>query len=255
LQEYLPLLLAFSANSPMWNGRPTGEHAHRIELLEVLPTGGLPPRMNSWGEYLALVENLQSAGFIETPKEIWWDVRPSPGFGTVEVRVCDMPRDLPAALGLVSLIQCLVKDLSDRIDAGEPARECHPFLVRQNRWRACRFGPEATLVDPVTFEAVPAREAAERLVDRLSPVAERLGCAQDMARVRDLIRRPTGSELQIDLYGQTQDLPGMVRRLTGLSRLKPAEAPSEPRRTRRRTGTKGRRGAGLNGSSYVQFPM
>ena len=92
--------LALSANSPFWHGRPTGHHAHRIEVLEGFPTGGLPPRLASWAEYLDLVDQLRRAGFIESHRDLWWDIRPNAENGTIEVRILDMPPDLPSVLGL-----------------------------------------------------------------------------------------------------------------------------------------------------------
>jgi carboxylate-amine ligase len=225
LQQYLPLLLAFSANSPFWNGRRTGDHAHRIGLLEGFPTGGLPPRMRSWNEYQLLFRSLKEAGFIESPKEIWWDVRPCPENGTVEVRICDMPPDLPSVLGLTALIQCLVAELSERLDGDAPDSGSHSLLVRQNRWRACRFGPGAALVDPTTLEVSPARQAAEKLAVRLRPVAERLGCVRQLENVLDLAAGPTGSERQMALCDEVGDLAEMVRQLVGKSRLGAAGFP------------------------------
>ncbi len=219
LQEHLPSLLALSANSPFWNGRQTGDQSHRIALLEGFPTGGLPPRMRSWDEYLALYGELKEAGFIESPKELWWDVRPSPEIGTVEVRICDMPPDLPSVLALTALIQCLVADLSEQIDRGDAEPECHPLLFRQNRWRACHLGMDATLVDTLTMEAIPARRMARQTAARLRPVAERLGCTGYLDQVLDMASGPTGSERQLTLHEDTGDLVEVVRQLIGRSRL------------------------------------
>jgi carboxylate-amine ligase len=221
LQAYLPLLLAISANSPFWQGRPTGHHAHRIQLLEALPTGGTPPRLRSWAEYVGLMGQLKAAGFIDSDKDIWWDLRPSPENGTIEVRICDMPPDMPSLMGLTALIQCLVAGLSDEIDRGQAASEHHPLMVRQNRWRACRFGLGATLIDPATLEAQPARRATEDLVRQLSPIAQRLDCVGHLGSVLEMASRPTGSERQLALYQQTGDLASVVRRLVGQSRLTP----------------------------------
>ena len=171
IQQHLPLLLALSANSPFWHGRLTGHHAHRIEMLEGFPTGGLPPKLRSWDEYVGLVDQLQAGGFIESQRDLWWDVRPSAANGTIEVRICDMPPGLADVLNLTALIQCLVRDLSDEIDRGVPDPGLHPLLVRQNRWRACRYGLEAKLVDAGTMEAVPAGVGLRRLVQKLRLVA------------------------------------------------------------------------------------
>src|SRR5262249_47367280 len=157
-------------------------------------------------EYVDLIGRLKAAGFIDSVKDIWWDVRPSPDNGTIEVRICDMPPDMPGLLGLTALIQCLVAGLSDEVDHGQPAPDHHPLMVRQNRWRACRHGLGATFVDPVTLEARPARGAIEDLVRRLRPIAGRLGCAGHLESVLELASRPTGSERQLALYQETGDL-------------------------------------------------
>jgi carboxylate-amine ligase len=213
LLEFLPVLLALSANSPFWHGRLTGYHAHRIEMLESTPTGGPPPRMRSWREYKALVDRLRAAGFIESRRELWWDVRPNADNGTVEVRICDMPSNLPDLLGLTALIQCLVSRLAAEVDQGTPPRDAHPWLVRQNRWRACRYGVGAELVDPLSLEAVPARQAADRLARRLAGVANRLGCVRHLEHVRCMSGQPSGAERQIALFEETGDLAEVVRRL------------------------------------------
>jgi carboxylate-amine ligase len=226
LLEHLPLLLALSANSPFWHGRLTGYHAHRVEILEAFPTGGLPPALRSWAEYEELVGQLKTAGFIESHRELWWDVRPNAINGTVEVRICDMPPNLPDLLGLTALIQCLVCQLSDAINRGEPAPESHPLMLKQNRWRASRFGLGAELVDTTTLEAVPAPRAAERMARRLAPFAERLGCSRHLERVRDMANRATGAERQIAFFEQTGDLAEVVRRMIQQSRLGREPVPS-----------------------------
>src|SRR5262249_46857060 len=116
IQPQLPVLLAMSANSPFWHGRMTGHHAHRTEVLEAFPTGGSMPPLESWRDYLDLVARMEEAGFIASPKDLWWDVRPSAENGTIEVRICDMPPDLTDLLGLTAIIQCLVQRISDEID-------------------------------------------------------------------------------------------------------------------------------------------
>jgi glutamate---cysteine ligase / carboxylate-amine ligase len=219
IQRYLPLLLAMSANSPFWHGRMTGHHAHRIEVLEGFPTGGLMPALGSWAEYLELVDRMKAAGFIDSHRELWWDVRPSAANGTIEVRICDMPADLRDVLGLTAMIQCLVRSLSDEIDRGTITPEPHPLMIRQNRWRACRFGLGAELVDPNTMEALPARQAAETLIRRLGKLSGFLGCRRHLGHALDMAARPTGSERQIALAEEVGDLVEVVRRLTEQSRL------------------------------------
>ena len=145
--RYLPVLLALSCNSPFWEGRVTGLHSWRSKVMEGLPTAGLPPLMRNWSEYVWLINHLIDTGYIESIREIWWDVRPHHAFGTVEVRICDIPGTLEDTLGLVALIQCLICNLSDEIDRGIYQRDSHPMLIRQNKWHASRYGIDAQLVD------------------------------------------------------------------------------------------------------------
>jgi carboxylate-amine ligase len=211
LETYLPLLLALSANSPFWHGRFTGHHAHRVEILEGLPTGGLPPRMRGWDDYLRLVDQMRTAGFIDSERELWWDARPNAENGTIEVRICDMPPDLPTLAAECALIQCLVHELAYATDDELSEPPCGSVMIRQNRWRACRYGMDAELVDPSTLHAVSARDALKTLVSRLQPMAAKLGCAGYLDSMRGRIAQPTGSERQIALFQQTGDLRESVR--------------------------------------------
>jgi carboxylate-amine ligase len=213
LMPHLPVLLALSANSPLWHGRETGLHAYRIDMLEAMPTGGLPPMLSGWDEYLALTGRLYDCGFIRSAKDLWWDVRPNSRYGTVEVRICDMPPDLPGVLGLTALIQCLVHDLARHAAQAAPPEPHAELLIRQNRWRACRFGLDAELVNIATGKAKPARECVRSLVARLAPTAEALGCREELEHVRRMADGPTGAQRQLAIFGETGDPAAVVRRL------------------------------------------
>jgi glutamate---cysteine ligase / carboxylate-amine ligase len=218
--QHLPTLLALSVNSPFWQGRNTGLHSQRSKIMETLPTAGLPPLMRNWSEYAWLLNHMVETGFIKTIREIWWDVRPHHNFGTIEVRICDMPPSLEHVLGLTALIQCLVHDLSQEIDQGTYQFDCHPFLIRQNKWRACRHGMDARLVDAATHQAVPARAVVHSLLDRLRPRAEELGCVPYLEIVRDMAQGPTGSVRQLKAYEETSNLTEVVRRMLAFSESK-----------------------------------
>jgi len=211
--QHLPTLLALSVNSPFWQGRNTGLHSQRSKVMETLPTAGLPPLMRNWSEYAWLLNHMVETGFIKTIRELWWDVRPHHNFGTVEVRICDMPPDLDRVLGLTALVQCLVHDLSQEIDRGTYQFDCHPFLIRQNKWRACRYGMDARLVDQASHQAVPARQVVHTLLDRLQARAEELGCTSYFSIVRDMADQPTGSVRQLQIFEETNDLTEVVRRM------------------------------------------
>lgn len=216
---YLPVLLALSCNSPFWDNRVTGLQSSRSKIMEGLPTAGLPSPMRNWSEYTWLINHLIQTGYINTIREIWWDVRPHHNFGTVEVRVCDMPASLEEAMALVAVVQCLVTRLSQDIDEGTYQPEYHPMMVRQNKWRACRYGPRADLVDGLTHELRSVPDLLQNLVRRLEPVAERLGCGEYLHRALRLARGPSGADRQLALLEETGDPIETVRRLTERSRM------------------------------------
>jgi carboxylate-amine ligase len=225
---HLPVLLALSTNSPFWQGRNTGLHSHRSRVMETLPTSGLPPLMRNWSEYTWLLNHMVETGFIKTIREIWWDVRPHHNFGTIEVRICDMPPTLRHVLGVTALVQCLVQELAEEVDRGIYQYNCHPFLVRQNKWRAARYGMDSHLVDPQSFRAVPVRRTVHGLVERLRDRAQDLGCLPYLEIARELADEPTGSVRQLAAYQDANDLTEVVRRMIAVSHLSAAGRPASP---------------------------
>lgn len=217
--RHLPTFLALSVSSPFWEGRQTGLQSHRSKVMEGLPTAGLPTLMRNWSEYVWLVNHMVGTGFINTIREIWWDVRPHHKFGTVEVRICDMPGNLEDTLALAALIQCVIKALSDEIDHGTYQHDCHPMMVQQNKWRAARFGTAAQLVDSYTYEAMPVAKAVEKLTHHLAPVAAELGCGHRLDHCRHLAASPSWADRQLSLLAESNSPEEVVRRLTELSRI------------------------------------
>ncbi|MEQ8835738.1 MAG: YbdK family carboxylate-amine ligase, partial [Lacipirellulaceae bacterium] len=189
--RHLPTLLALSSSSPYWIGRDTGLASMRSKVMEGLPTAGLPTLMRNWSEYVWLVRHMEETGFINTIREIWWDVRPHHNFGTVEVRVCDMPGNLEDTLNIAALVQCLVKALSNEIDEGAYQHDCHPMMVAQNKWRAARFGREAQLVDSYSFEVNSVATVTQRLCAQLDPIAQELNCSDYLARCSKMAQQPS----------------------------------------------------------------
>jgi carboxylate-amine ligase len=221
IMRHLPTLLALSCNSPWWENRVTGLRSHRAKIMETLPTAGLPPLMRNWSEYVWIVRHLIETGFIYTVREVWWDVRPHHNFGTVEVRMCDIPGSLDDSLALAAFIQCLVKALSDQIDQGTYQHDCHPMMVHQNKWRASRYGMDAILIDPLSFEPCGARVVVERLVKDLRPVAGELGCNAWLDRLLAMSAGETWADRQLAVLEETGDPVAVVRHFTQLSRLAP----------------------------------
>lgn len=210
LAEHLPILLALSANSPFWCGRATGLHSNRLAVMDASPTSGPAPRLDGWSDYARFVHGLTSSGLVGSAKELWWDARPSPENGTVEVRICDMPPDLDSALALAALIQCLTVELGR---TREPAGDDYvAAVVRQNRWRASRYGMAAEFVDSRTGRKTPAADAVRRLADRLTRIASDLNCVAWLERAASMAGGISGAERQLAAFERTGDLLDVVRR-------------------------------------------
>lgn len=219
IMRHLPTLLALTVSSPFWEDRRTGLMSHRSKVMEGLPTAGLPTLMRNWSEYVWLVNHMIETGFINTVREIWWDVRPHHNFGTVEVRVCDMPGNLQDTLALASLIQCLVKALSDEIDHGTYQHDSHPMMVQQNKWRAARFGNQARLVDTNTYQSASVTDTVKWLLQKLTSTAAELDCEQYLDHCLTMARTPSSAQRQLDIFAETNDKPEMVRRLVEAARI------------------------------------
>ncbi len=226
LLRHLPTLLALSANSPMWNGRDTGLASYRSKVMEALPTAGLPYHMRNWSEYVWLVDHLVATNFIHSIREIWWDIRPHAEFGTVEVRVMDMPASMPHLLALVALTQSLVAGISQDIDRGAYLYDCHPMIAKQNKWHAARFGMDAEFVDPDTMKAVSAVDMVRTLLDRCRPHAERLGCATEIEGIHDILDHGTGAARQREIFRRTGDMRDVVQGLITLQQPRTTAPPA-----------------------------
>ena len=222
IMRHLPTLLAITSSSPFWDGRNTGLQSIRSKIMEDLPTAGLPTLMRNWSEYVWLVNHMVETGFINTVREIWWDVRPHYDFGTVEVRVCDMPGNLEDVMAVTALVQCLVKALSDDIDQGAYQHDCHPMMVRQNKWRATRFGNRAELVNTITYQVQPVSEVVEDMVNSLQPTAAALGCTDYLQRCASIARLPSWADRQLAILEETGDPCEIVRQQTEAARISPA---------------------------------
>ena len=182
--QWFPHLQALSASSPMWAGTDTGYASNRAMMFQQLPTAGLPYPLPDWDSYERYVDDLVRTGVIEDHTEVRWDIRPSPRWGTVEVRVCDGVSSADEIGAIAALIQCLVEWMSDRLDAGETLTVLQPWYVRENKWRAARYGMDAEVItDAAGTERHVADDVRDLLVT-LAPYAERLGCADELQRIR-----------------------------------------------------------------------
>ncbi|MGQ0804776.1 MAG: glutamate--cysteine ligase [Actinomycetota bacterium] len=196
LCAYLPHLLALAASSPYWEGQDTGLASCRTKVFEALPTAGLPYRMADWAEFEQFMETLVNAEAIRTIREVWWDIRPHPIFGTVELRMCDGIPTLREVTALAALAQSLVEWLDRRIDAGEELPAPSEWVVRENKWLAARHGVDARLIVDERGNRRPARDEIVALVDELAPVAGTLGCSIELTGVTAILDHGPSYERQ-----------------------------------------------------------
>ncbi len=204
LMDYLPHLLALSASSPFWVKRDSGMESYRVKILETLPTTGLPFKLNNWEEFSELVYVLKKAGTIESIREIWWDIRPHPDFGTVEIRICDAVPLLDDVISIAALIQSLVTFLAKKYRSGEETGHLPSFLIRENKWRAARYGVDGKLIINNLGDTVPIKQAVERLLAELTPTAKELKIESDLLNINKIFERGTSSKRQRKVYTETK---------------------------------------------------
>lgn len=196
LSYFLPHLLALSSSSPFWQGEDTGLASYRLSVFDTLPRTGLPPQLNSWDEYRRSVEALVDLGLIEDSTKIWWDLRPSHRFPTLETRICDVCPRMEDTLTLAAVIQCVTRMLWRLRTANQRWRVYDRFLIAENRWRAQRYGIEEGLIDFGRGEIVPMAELTDELIDLLAEDAEALGCSAELQNMRRILDRGTSSMRQ-----------------------------------------------------------
>lgn len=210
LRGYLPHLLAISTSSPFWSGYDTGMCSSRIKIFEVLPTAGLPPRMKNWREFVGLVETLVSTKTIETTREIWWEARPHPAFGTIEVRVCDSPSTLDDMIIITALIHALVVHLCALYDKGALPEMPLRQLVEENKWHAARHGLDGRFIDYYSPKTIGIRDAIRSLVDSLRDTADSLGTRSHLHKVEEIMQRGTSAHQQRETYRRTGSLKQVI---------------------------------------------
>jgi carboxylate-amine ligase len=196
LLGYLPHFLALSASSPYWMGADTGLASYRSKVFEALPTAGLPYQLSGWDAFEQYMQLLIDSHAIESIREVWWDIRPHPNFGTVELRICDGLPTLDEIGCVVALSQCLVERFDRQLDNGYTLPEPRPWLVRENKWRAARYGLDAEIVIDNSGRLQPVTAAITDLVDDLLPIARRLDCATELESIPRLMERGASYQRQ-----------------------------------------------------------
>jgi carboxylate-amine ligase len=187
LSQYVPHFLALSSSSPFWVGCDTGLASSRSKVFEGMPTAGLPYQLAGWDEFETYMETLISTNSIESVREVWWDIRPHPGFGTVELRICDGLPTLDEIGAVAALSQCLVEQFDTQLDRGYTLPTPLNWVLRENKWRAARYGLDADIVVDEKGTVRPVRQAILDLVEDLTPTAKRLGCEAELLDVERVL--------------------------------------------------------------------
>jgi carboxylate-amine ligase len=213
MRVHLPILLALSTNSPFWRGVPTGVMSTRTPIFKTFPRVGVPPRYESWADFRSRVEFMVQAGAVEDYTFFWWDVRPHPRLGTVEVRVCDAQTRLEHTVALAALIQCMCKELVEHYDAGFELGTYPPEMLDENKWLAARYGIEGELVDLPQSTRCTAIDLSRRLVDRLSAHADQLGCRRELDTIHDMLEHGTGAQRQLSDWRANRDMRTLMRKI------------------------------------------
>ncbi|MQA83332.1 MAG: glutamate--cysteine ligase [Streptosporangiales bacterium] len=209
LTAYLPHFLALNASSPFWIATDTGLASCRSIVFGSLPTAGPPHQLADWAEFEEYMETLLRAGTVQSIKEVWWDVRPHPDFGTVEIRMFDGIPTLREVGMAVALCQCLVQLFDQQLDRGYRLPSPASWVVRDNKWRATRYGLDAIMITDDSGSTAPLRDQIYELIHELSPIAERLGCREELSVASEILEHGASYERQraiVDAGGSLEDV-------------------------------------------------
>lgn len=200
MSYFLPHLLALSASSPFWQGQDTGLASYRLSVFDNLPRTGLPPLFNSFAEYARAVDTLIHAGVIEDATKIWWDLRPSDRFPTLETRICDVTPRLDDTVAIAALVQCVAHMLYRLRLSNQRWRQYERFLINENRWQAQRHGVSGKLMDFGKAELVKYPDLIDELLALVARDAEELGCSEQIVKVRDIVADGNSADRQRNVY-------------------------------------------------------
>ncbi len=211
LRYFLPHLLALSTSSPFWEGRDTGLRSYRLTILDALPRTGIPESFESFPEYHRHLDVLIQAGLLEDATKIWWDVRPSARYPTLEVRIFDVCTSLDDAVALAALTACLLRRLYRLRRDNQRWRIYGHLLLMENRWRAMRYGMDEGLLDLAKGEIVDVPQLVDEIIELVGDDAEALGCEVEITHVRDILTRGTSAHRQVARYQEVMEQGGSDR--------------------------------------------
>ncbi len=200
LSYFLPHLLALSCSSPFWMGQDTGLKSYRLTVFDALPRTGLPERFASFAEYERHVGILMNAGLIDDSTRIWWDLRPSFRFPTLETRIMDVCTRLDDTVALAALLTCTLRMLYRLRTRNQRWRLYTPMLIRENRWRAMRYSFDEGMIDLAKGQVIPFKDLLDELCSLVAQDARALGCEKEVSRVHDIVTRGTSAHRQLKAY-------------------------------------------------------
>ena len=218
MRVHVPILLALSANSPYWRSDQTGLASTRMPIFRAFPRVGIPPAYDGWADYERRIGFMVDAGVMEDYTYLWYDVRPHPRLGTVEIRAMDAQTSVDHTLGITALIQAMVKELAEHHDAGRRLGEYPYEMLDENKWLAARHGLDGELVDLPERRMVAAKELARRLYDRLREHAQDLGAERELEGIVDLLDHGTGAHRQRVVYEANHDWTELLREIVKATR-------------------------------------
>ncbi|HIG81316.1 MAG TPA: glutamate--cysteine ligase [Verrucomicrobiales bacterium] len=210
LTNFIPQFLALSASSPFWQGNDTGLASVRSKVFETLPTAGLPEHFANWGEFQMFMNTLVNAGAIESIREVWWDIRPHPGFGTVELRMCDGLPTMEELLAVAALMHCTTVHLGEQYENGELPPPTRHWILRENKWRAARWGLDARIIQDEAGNLESNRTLIHQLIETLTPLSEQLNCAEELANLDRILDQGPSYLRQRKVFEQTGQLVPVV---------------------------------------------
>jgi glutamate---cysteine ligase / carboxylate-amine ligase len=211
IREYLPILLALTTSSPYFEGEDTGFYSYRTDIFQALPRSGIPETLTSWRHFQELILLLNEATLLQGIKELWWDVRPHPDFGTLEIRICDLPSRFDEILAITALCQALVAWLAGKNEASAPYRE----TILNSKWHACRYGLDGTWISSRHNQHRRFAEAAADLIEELRPTATALKGASYFPPLRRILTTGTSSHRQRRLFAEAGDFRIMIETMRG----------------------------------------
>jgi carboxylate-amine ligase len=225
LLPHLGPLLAMSASSPFWRGEPTGLASSRQIVFSAFPRSGPPPRFRDYDDYAAVVGQLERTGCIADYTHIWWDIRPHPKWGTIEVRICDAVTRVEDAVAIAAYCQAVVKALSDRYDAGEEIPSYHRILTSENKWLAARYGLDAPVIDLATGRRIriPIAKLVRRTLREIEPHARELGSERELEGIEGLLGRGNSAERQLRIFNANRDIVEVARAIADATEPPPTD--------------------------------